>query len=363
MGTELEGRQADNGREHAFVRRVLMGAGIIASMILILLLIWCTIRIILLIFIGILNAIFFRGISDWVSGWSRIPSKVSLTLVILFFSCVAGVGIWLLSPSIYDQVHRLSDQLPRAVQRIVEFAEKNMGLGRIEQNQKVMGGMEGIIKKAGTIFSFTLEALTDTVIIFFISLYLAFSSDTYVKGAIRLVPIGRRQKAAELMHILGDTLKGWLVGVSMMMVFVGILSGVGLWLLDIPLALSLGILAGLLTFIPYFGPIVSAVPAILTALLVDLSHAFYVTLLYLVIHMLEGYILSPLVQKRTVYLPPILTLSAIAVMSTLLGMPGLIVATPTMAIVLVLVKKIYIQGMLGDTAPSDPKASRGDETS
>ena len=61
MVTELKGRQADNGREHVFVRRVLMGAGIIASMILILLLIWCTIRIILLIFIGILNAIFFRG--------------------------------------------------------------------------------------------------------------------------------------------------------------------------------------------------------------------------------------------------------------------------------------------------------------
>jgi predicted PurR-regulated permease PerM len=245
-------------------------------------------------------------------------------------------------------VNRLVDELPQAIQQIVDFAKEDMGLDGKKQTKETMVGLGGVLKKAGSVFSVTMEALADAVIVFFVSLYLAYNPRSYVKGFLRLVPPGLRDNASKLIDTLGDTLKWWLIGIFMMMLVVGVLSGVGLWLLNIPLALTLGILAGLLTFIPYFGPIVSAIPAILMALLVDLSHAVYVILLYLVIHIIEGYILSPLVQQRTVYLPPILTLAAIAGMSVLLGIPGLIVATPATAILLVLVKKIYIEEILGD---------------
>ena len=131
------------------------------------------------------------------------------------------------------------------------------------------------------------------------------------------------------------------------MTIVGVLSGLGLWLFGVPLALTLGLLAGLLTFIPYVGAIVSAIPAILMALLIDFSHAVYIVLLYVGIHIVEGYILSPLIQERTVYIPPMLMLSALTALTIILGIPGLIIATPLTAIVLVLIKKIYIEDILG----------------
>lgn len=348
---QWNGHWNDHGKERvdpAFARRMLVGLGMVLSIIIILLLIWYTIRVLVLIFMGILIAVFLRGISDWVSEWTRLPPRLSLTLVILFLSGLAGLGAWFLSPHLYDQLNRLADQLPHAIQRIAKYVEQVLGLGSAGQSRELISGIGGFFKKAETFFSFTLEALTDAVIVFFVSLYLAFSPEAYIKGVINLVPIGLRRNASDLIHNLGFTLKWWLVGIFMMMVFVGTLIGLGLRLLNIPLALTLGIIAGLLTFIPYFGPIFSAIPALLMALLVDISHVVYVGLLYLLIHILEGYILSPLVQERTVYLPPILTLSAITGMSILLGIPGLIIATPFTAVMLVLVKKIYIEGILGD---------------
>ncbi len=332
----------------SYARRVLIAAGIIFSIILLLIATWFTIRVIVLIFIGVLIAVFLREISNRVALWSHLPARIGLTLTILFFAALAGTAAWMLLPRIHVQVNRLIDELPQAVHRVETFVENDIGLPAAEKPRETLGGMDGIVAKVGDIFSFTFGALADTVIVFFVSLYLAFTPDFYINGIIRLVPIGLRREASALIETLGDTLKWWLLGISMMMVVVGILSGMGLWLLNIPLALTLGILAGLLTFIPYFGPIVSSIPAILMGLLVDVRHAVYVVLLYLLIHILEGYILSPLVQERTVYLPPIVTLSAIAAMSVLLGIPGLIVATPATAVMLVLVKRIYIQGILGD---------------
>ena len=353
MGSNSERKdsQAGNGLkpiDPVFARRVLITVGIILFVILVLLLLWYTIRVVLLVFIGILVAVFFRGISEWVSTWSRLPRRLSLTLVILFFSLLAGAGVWALSPRISQQVNRLADELPQAVGQITQFVKKDLGLQLALQPRQTMGGVNGLFKKVGRFFSFTLDAFFDAVIVFFVSIYLAYDSEVYLKGVIRLVPIGLRKNASDLIHTLGFTLKWWLTGVFVMMLVVGTLSGVGLWLLDIPLALTLGILAGLLTFIPYFGPIISAVPAVLMALLVDFTHVVYVVLLYLLIHILEGFILAPLVQERTVFLPPILTLAAISGMGILLGASGLIVATPAMAIVLVLVRKIYIEGILGD---------------
>lgn len=331
-----------------FARRVLIAASIVLALLLLLTLLFYTFRVVVLIFIGILIAVFLRGLSDWMGSWSRLPPALTLTVVIVSLASIAGFLGWLLTPHISEQLSRLGRDLPRATEQVVGFFHRHLGLGGPQEPGKLVGGFSGLFSKLGSFFSFTVEALADAIIVFFISLYMAFSGERYIKGIVKLVPVSRRQAALEVIHTLSHTLKWWLIGISAMMVVVGILSGIGLWLLGIPLALILGILAGLLTFIPYFGPILSAVPAILIALLVDFTHALYVLLLYLGIHLLEGYILSPLVQERTVYVPPILTLAALTAMGILLGVSGLIIATPFTAITLVLIKKIYIEGVLGD---------------
>ena len=137
------------------------------------------------------------------------------------------------------------------------------------------------------------------------------------------------------------------------MIIIGVLTAVGLWLLGVPLALTLGLLAALLTFIPNIGPILAVVPAALLALLQSPTRALYVVLLYLGIQTVESYLLTPLMQKRTVSLPPALTIFAQVLMGILVGRIGLVLATPLTAALFVLVKMLYVEDILGDSIETD----------
>lgn len=143
------------------------------------------------------------------------------------------------------------------------------------------------------------------------------------------------------------------------MTVIGVVIGVGLWLLGVPVPGALGLLAGILTFIPYAGSVISAVPAVLLAFTIGSELALYTILLYVGAHVIEGYILVPLVQKRAAHLPPALTLSAQAILSVIVGIAGLALATPIIAAALVLTRMIYVEGVLDDAteAAADAKQS------
>jgi predicted PurR-regulated permease PerM len=128
----------------------------------------------------------------------------------------------------------------------------------------------------------------------------------------------------------------------------GVLSGVALWLLGIPLAFLLGVLTGLLNFIPNIGPILAATPAVLLALTEGPTTALWVALLYVVLQNLEGFVLTPLVQQRTVALPAAVIILVQVLLGVLMGTLGVLLATPLAASVLVLVKMLYVEDALGD---------------
>jgi predicted PurR-regulated permease PerM len=128
---------------------------------------------------------------------------------------------------------------------------------------------------------------------------------------------------------------------------VGILVGIGLWWLGMPFVLSLAFIAFVLEFIPTVGSVLSAAPAVLIAFTQSPSMALWVMLFYLVLQALEGNLLMPLIQQTVSRLPPALSLLIILIMGTLFGFLGLLVATPLLAVVIVLVKMLYLEGMLG----------------
>jgi predicted PurR-regulated permease PerM len=134
------------------------------------------------------------------------------------------------------------------------------------------------------------------------------------------------------------------------MMVVALLTGLALFLLNIPLALSLACIAGLFTFVPYFGALAAAVPAVIVALTVSWQSALWVVLVFLVCHGVEGYVVAPFVQRRTVRLPPALTILSMAVLGTMFGPLGVILGTPLAAVLMVIVQEIYVAGILGDSA-------------
>ncbi len=224
---------------------------------------------------------------------------------------------------------------------------------------QVVGRGHGL-SRITTIFSTTVGGALSLIAILFTGLYLAFDPTLYRRGVLRLAPLGMRRRAAEILDALETTLRGWLVSQSFSMTIVGLATTFGLWLLGIPLALALGLIAFLFTFVPYVGPIVAAVPAILVALTISPTQAMYVGLLYLGVQMVEGNLLTPLIQQRMIRLPPALTLAAQMLMGVLLGTVGVVLATPIAACCLVLAQKLYVEDTLGDSMaePLDKDAPR-----
>jgi predicted PurR-regulated permease PerM len=132
------------------------------------------------------------------------------------------------------------------------------------------------------------------------------------------------------------------------MVFIGLLTWLGLYILGVPLSLTLGLLAGLLSFIPNFGPIISALPAILLAFIESPMKAVYVLILFVIVQIIESNIVTPLIERETVELPPALTIIFQLVLAVLIGGLGLVLATPLLAVIMVLIQMVYIEDILGD---------------
>jgi predicted PurR-regulated permease PerM len=185
-----------------------------------------------------------------------------------------------------------------------------------------------------------------------VGLYLAFDPRTYLKGIIRLIPQKQRPRAEQVLHELGSTLTHWLIGRFFAMAFVGVFVALGLWLMGIHLALTLSIIASLLDFLPYLGPLVAVLPAILLGLLESPAKVFYIILLYGVVLSIEGYVFTPLVQQREVAVPPVLTLISQILMGLFFGILGLILATPLAACAVTIVKMLYVEDVLGDRSES-----------
>jgi predicted PurR-regulated permease PerM len=201
--------------------------------------------------------------------------------------------------------------------------------------------------------------LLAAVVIVFVGIFGAAETAVYKKGLLHLVPCGQRRRVAQAVDAVDFNLRGWLVGQVCLMVMMAVTTAAGLWLLGIPMALTLGLIAGTLELIPFIGAWLSAVPAALIALLLGPWYLVMTLALYLGLHILEGYVLVPLVQRRAVHLPPALTLVAQVLLGELLGPLGLFVAAPLTVVVVVFLKMLYVEDALGDKSVAEVRGGPG----
>jgi len=343
-------RRTGNYRD--FTNRVLVVVGIAASVAVLAFLLWYVVSGLLLIFASILLAIFLRSLSDRVSAHTPLSEGGSLAVVILFLVGLLGLAVWLFAPRVAAQADQLIQRLPRAVERLEKLVERYTWVEQVlTQTPKAaewISGRPHVLAKATGAVSVTLNALVDVVIVLLVGFYLAANPDLYVNGLVRLLPSEKRGRAREILNVIEHTLQRWLLGRFLLMTMNGGLTALGLWLLGVPLALTLGLLSGLLNFIPNLGPILAAIPAVLIALVESPTLALYVGLFYLIYQTVDGYLLTPLVQEHTISMPPALIISAQVSMGALLGGPGIALATPLTAALFVLVEMVYIEEILGE---------------
>ena len=313
----------------------------------------------LLVFACILCAILLYKLSEIVARKLHMKRKLALALVVVLLGAIIGFGSWAMAPQISEQSGKLAKEIPAAIERLQGEVQQHPILRRIvaelpppEQIVKQMGTM---VPNAGLFFGGVVGALGNVVIILFVGIYFATSPQLYTNGLVRLVPQSKRPRAREVQRELGQTLSSWLLGKAASMLIVGVVTSVGLSLLGVPLALMLGIIAGLLDFIPYLGPVMAGIPAVLLALSISPDLALYTLLLFVGIQMVEGYVLQPLIEAKAVDLPPALVIVMQLVFGTLFGFAGVALATPLAAGLAVLVKMLYIEDVLGDRSGLEKK--------
>lgn len=208
--------------------------------------------------------------------------------------------------------------------------------------------LQGTVRFLFPIVSSVIGAIGGLVLVLFIAIYIAITPGLYKEGVLHLVPHRSRDRAREVLSTLGVTLRQWLVARLIAMVLIGSLTGIGLGLLQVKGAAALGVLAGLLEFIPFFGPIISAVPALGIALLDSPQKALYVLILYLVMQQLEGNVITPLLLEKRLDIPPVLTVLTVAALGVVFGIVGMLIAEPLLAVVLVATKMLYVADVVGD---------------
>lgn len=337
-----------------FTKRFLIAIAIVVISIFLLALLYFAFDILLLAFAAVLLAIFLRGISDYLNRFLKIGDIWSVLLVSVILISVLAGSIVLLAPSVADQMAHLRTTLPQSAENLGEFFSQ-YGWGRVLLSQMPSNSdianwftSIGFLSGVGGIFTQTVGAVGNFLLVILLAIYLAVEPGYYATGITKLFPMDIRSRVKEVLSEVAQTLRWWLVGKAGSMVFIGLLTWIGLSVIGVPLALTLGLIAGLLSFIPNFGPIISAVPAILLAFTASPMTALYVAILYIAIQLIESNLVTPIIERETVKLPPGLTIIFQLALGSLIGGLGLILATPLLAVLLVLIQMIYIQQILGD---------------
>jgi len=374
---------------------VLRTALLVIAMYVALRVLWVANALVLTAFLGILIALAVSAGVDQLTRW-RVPRGVGAPLIVItFFGLLVAFGAWM-APTLHDQGIELRRRLPDAVDRVESWvnSRRNGFIGLLFSSlandsrpdstrlpaatpsptgnapataeaphptpagdsirvastlrQRLGGQMSRVGHYFFPFLSSTLEVVSGLFIIIFLSVYIAINPGMYRRGILHLVPHGRRERTSDVLTAVAAVLRRWLITQLIAMMTIGVVSTVVLAILGVKAAFALGLLSGLMEFIPTVGPIVSSLPAIAMGFLDSPEKALWVAIAYVGIQFLENHLLIPLLMKGGINIPPALTILSQALMAILFGFLGLMCAVPVLAAVITAVKMLYVEDVVGD---------------
>jgi predicted PurR-regulated permease PerM len=339
--------------ERAFTRKVL----IVIGLFLLVLFLGKIAPVLMLAFAGVVLATAIRAAATPLARWLRLPELASVTLVsVLALALLIGGG-YLFGQRLAEEANALWIALADAWEKFKGFVAK-FPVGETAM-QSLEGGAdaEAVAKVAKGTFT-VFGGLADVVLVLMLSAYFAADPHSYRRGLMHLLPRSVRERAAGALDASGVALRKWLIGQLVAMAFVGLLTGIGLALLGVPLAVPLAVLMMLLDFVPVIGPFMAAIPGVLIAFSQSPQLGLYAALVYLAVQFVEGHVVMPLAQKWAVSLPPALSLLGIVAFGLVFGLIGVLFAMPLLVVTTVLVQKLYVERLdraASETAVTSPE--------
>jgi predicted PurR-regulated permease PerM len=338
-------------------------APVLAATVITFLLLWLfktVAHVFVLLMLAVLVSLYLGAVADWLD--RRTTLSKSMALAIAIIGSLGGLVLlaWILVPPIIEQTRQLFVALPDFMNAwevgIDRVASKLPGVSDIvgapNEHKALVAAydqLSGLFSGIPTKLFEVVETAINIFAVLVMSIYLSVHPALYREWLIALFPPIHRDLVRDVLAELADSLRAYIVGQLLTMTFLGLITGLGLQLLGVPFAFLFGIFTGLVAIVPFFGTLLSTT---LPALFVlngkgyfgfsPVGHALLVVGLGVVVHLIEGNLVSPLVMSKKVDLPPVMTIMAVLIMGTLLGGLGLVVALPTLAALMVIVRRIVI---------------------
>lgn len=279
---------------------------------------------------------------------------IALVVGILLTFLVGSLAI--ISIPLADQFEQLRQLLPEWLEQLRAWLNWLQGAipGRVVKNlpsfgdltQQIQTLINWVIVHFYLLFSNVLTLIFNSLLIVAMTLMLLANPQQYRRALIQFFPAFYRQRADDILSECEVGLIGWLAGIALSMTFIGVTCTIGLWVLQVPLPLINGLLAGLSAFIPYLGAILSVVPPMLLALLDAPWKAGAVLLVYFLIQQIEGNFVTPLIMKKQVSLLPASTLAILTAFGVFFGFLGLFLALPILVVAQTWIKEVLIKDVL-----------------
>ena len=325
-------------------RRVFRATAVVLATIAAAYVIWLLVDLLLLLFACALVSLILLTITNAIRRTSGMPFGVSLVLTVVGLLALIGGAVTFFGTTMQGEFAELATRLPAAWAGLqARMQSSSLGAGMLVRAQELAPSGQTIVNAATTALAAVGGALSGLAFVLIGGLYLAAQPTLYTTGLLRLFPTNARGPAAETLEAIAVSLRNWLKGQALGMLFVGVGTGLGLWLVGVPAAWAIGLVAGLAEFVPYAGIILAGIPAVVLAFGQGTSTGLWTIGVLLAVQQLQGNLVMPLLQNRMVDLPPAITIFGIIAAGILFGVAGVLLATPLTIVVLVLVRRLYLE--------------------
>jgi len=303
---------------------------------------WLAREALLLAFLGVVIGVVFSFPVGWLSRF--MPRGLAVLIVLAVLLGAVALAAVFFAPAVADQLEDLRAAAPKALAGARQWLSRRSG-------SEVAQGASKVAEKAGEVAVPALlgivSAATAAILVLVLGAFLVAAPDTYRRGVRSLVPRSSEPLFDESFARLAHALRHWVGGIVVSMSIMGTLAALGLWAAGIHDWLLLGVLTFFGTFVPYVGAIASAIPGLLIAMTQSSTHLLYAAGVYLGVHIVEGYLIAPLVMRRAVEIKPALLLAGQGSLAAIFGIPGAVVATPLIVCVQTLVQYLWVERRLG----------------
>ncbi|HEY5325864.1 MAG TPA: AI-2E family transporter [Mucilaginibacter sp.] len=329
-------------KELSYIAKVWHTVAIVALLVVFILIARVAFNVLLMALAGSLIAVYFHGLGDLIERKTRLSRKFAMIISVAGTIVLFGALVWFIGAKIQSQIAQLSSTLPHTI---------NTAKARLDQTlagQKLIEYSSGdnsktLLDTAQAFFSTSFGVLGNMYIILFLGIFFTASPSLYKNGILAVVPANKKPVTTYIMDRISLSLRGWLKGMLLSMVLITILITLGLTIIGVPVALVLGLITGILEIIPNIGPLIAMIPGVLLGFTISTGTAVIVAIVYIISQTIVVNIVTPVIQKKMINLPPALTLISQLIMGTLSGALGILLAVPMLAILIILVDELYVK--------------------